>query len=362
MAKLKTPIADQLSSQVEEAAIQRIWAGVQQRRHGSAFGRQRSIPTWGWGLAAAALSAVLLSFVLHARRVPPASPLEASLAGPLVSRAGQALSVLGGEPASHDDLSDGSAIQLDPGSRLEVLENTSRTFATVLRSGRGSFAVRPGGPRRWTIEAGVATVEVVGTRFNVSRVANGVDVSVEHGVVLVRSELIPDHVQRLTAGQKLSIREPARDPVPEPHEAQATPPLGSAAPGKPAAEVVPSMDQLLEQADARRLHGDVSGAEAALRLALKAHAHEPRAALTAFTLGKLLMDAAGRPREAAAAFAQCLAASPPGVMAEDAQARLAEAHGRAGDLEAARIAARQYRSRYPSGRHLAELSRWLDAP
>ncbi len=358
MTKLKAPIAEHLESHVEEAAIQRIWTGVQQRRRRGAFMHGRSMPVWGWGLASAALSAFVLLLVLHARRVPPAGPVEAALAGPLVSRAGQALSVLGGEPASQNELSDGSAIQLDPGSRLEVLENTSRTFATVLRSGRGSFAVRPGGPRRWTIEAGVATVEVVGTKFNVSRVANGVDVSVEHGVVLVRSELIRDHVQRLTAGQKLSIREPA----PAAREPQVAPPLTSAAPSKPVAEVVPSMDQLLEQADARRLQGDVSGAEAALRLALKAHAHEPRAALTAFTLGKLLMDAAGRPREAAAAFAQCLASSPPGVMAEDALARLAEAHGRAGDLEAASIAARQYRVRYPSGRHLAELSRWLGAP
>ena len=144
------------------------------------------------------------------------------------------------------------------------------------------------------------------------------EVSVEHGVVLVRSELIQDRVQRLTAGQRLMIRAlpeagASARPLPAPD-------ASTASSQRPA-----TLDELLDQADERRRHGDERGAEAALRSALAAHANEPQAALAAFTLGKLLLDMAGRPADAAQAFARCLALSPPSALAEDAAYRLAEA-------------------------------------
>jgi hypothetical protein len=102
-------------------------------------------------------------------------------------------------------LSDGSRLTLQPGARLEVLENSGREFTTALRRGRTRFDVRPGGPRRWKVECGPVAVEVVGTQFTVERGTGTVTVEVEHGVVLVRGEGVPDHVRRLTAGERLVL-------------------------------------------------------------------------------------------------------------------------------------------------------------
>jgi transmembrane sensor len=92
---------------------------------------------------------------------------------------------------------------------------------------------------------------------------------------------------------------------------------------------------------------------------LTEHLAEPQAALAAFSLGKLLLDTAGRPAEAARAFARCLSLSPPRSLAEDAWFRLAEAHAKSGNAAEAAAAARQYRARYPAGRHALDVARWL---
>jgi TolA-binding protein len=95
---------------------------------------------------------------------------------------------------------------------------------------------------------------------------------------------------------------------------------------------------------------------------LAEHGNEPQAALTAFTLGKLLVDAGGRPAEGALAFQRCLALSPPSALAEDALFRLADAEAKAGNLAAAAEAARTYGERYPDGRHMRQLQLWRGAP
>src|SRR5206468_1411078 len=61
-------------------------------------------------------------------------------------------------------LSDGSQIQLYPGASLVPLEASGTIFSAALQRGSAAFSVRPGGPRRWIIECGLATVEVIGTR------------------------------------------------------------------------------------------------------------------------------------------------------------------------------------------------------
>jgi transmembrane sensor len=362
MPKLRAPLRDQLAVRLDESAVQRIWSGVRARRHGSLFLRRTTFPGWSYGLriatATALAVALLISGVLRytAAKAPPLIVAT----GPLVARAGTTLSTLGGERASEDELSDGSSIQLDAGSRLEVLENTSKTFVSVLRRGRGRFAVEPGGPRRWTIEAGLATVEVVGTRFSVARGETSVEVEVQHGVVLVRSDLVADHVQRLSAGQRLSIRLPAgptdrRSPSVD----QASGPLPSATAAPVGSARATSLQELLGLANEQRRRGDLSGAELSLRRALNEHPSGAQAALAAFTLGKLLQDAAGRPAEAAAAFERCLASSPPSALAEDALFRAAEAHAAAGETQAASASARKYRNRYPGGRYSGDVGRWI---
>src|SRR6188768_627154 len=196
MAKLRAPLSNQLDARVEDATLQRIWGRIAADRSGS-----RPVPRRTgarvWGFAGAALVVALALAIVFTRwpRQPSQLPVTATN-GSLTTRTGESFAVLGEARASTQELSDGSTIALDPGSRLEVLANNSQTFASVLRQGRGSFSVRPGGPRRWVVEAGLATVEVVGTRFSVARLAGAVLVKVEHGIVLVRSSQLQDDVQR----------------------------------------------------------------------------------------------------------------------------------------------------------------------
>jgi len=365
MTKLRVPLHEALTERVDEATVQRIWQRVRARRQGeSALLAHRSWRTWA--LAGVVLGLVV-TFNSFAWRRP--HPVEMGLIanGPLTTGAAALPPVLGSERASESDLSDGSRIWLDPGARLEVLENSGTRFVSVLRDGRASFSVRPGGPRHWTIEAGLATVEVVGTRFAVARVPDGVNVSVEHGVVLVRSDLIRDHVERLTAGQHLELRTPSvaaeANPAPavglggpssaSPSEVTSSVPAVSAS-GTPPETAA----HLLAQANDQRRSGDVRGAELSLRRVLAEHTDDPESAFAAFMLGKLL-DSAGRSAEAGAMFARCLQLSPPTAIAEDALFRLAESQAKSGDLSAAASTASKYRARYPTGRHTRDVEQWL---
>jgi transmembrane sensor len=107
---------------------------------------------------------------------------------------------------------------------------------------------------------------------------------------------------------------------------------------------------LLLAADVARLSHHPAQAVAPLRHVLDRYDHDPRAGLAAFTLGLVLLEELGRPREAAAAFARSRGIDPGGDLAEDALAREVEAHFRAGDAAHARQAAEEYLRRYPSGR------------
>jgi transmembrane sensor len=119
------------------------------------------------------------------------------------------------------------------------------------------------------------------------------------------------------------------------------------------------LDDLVARADSARARGDVPGAIAALERALSGPGDTTRKATAAFTLGKLLLDGAGRPAAAARAFARCLELRPPAALAEDALARLVEARARAGDLPGARAAAEDYATHYPSGRRLEAVRAWI---
>jgi transmembrane sensor len=208
-------------------------------------------------------------------------------------------------------------------------------------------------------------VEVIGTRFVVERQEGETRVSVERGSVIVRGERVPDGVQKLAAGQRLVITPALRS---GPALAAAAEMKGrvetraSATLPEPSSAIAPRPStDLLQSADEQRRRGDIRGAIQTLRAAVAGGAEPPRRAIAAFTLGKLLLDAAGQPSEAERAFRTCLRLSPPSSVAEDALARLVEAQIRSGKSEAARTTARQYEQRYPGGRRLADVQRWANS-
>ncbi|HTU62973.1 MAG TPA: FecR family protein, partial [Polyangiales bacterium] len=266
------------------------------------------------------------------------------------------------------ELSDGSHVALATGARLEVLRNDGRSFVTVLRRGESTFDIRPGGPRRWVIETGLASVEVLGTRFRVTRAEDAVTVAVERGVVLVRGETVPAGAVQLRAGEQLSVQDresPKRIAVPATPSAPA--PIVSAAPplfSEPRAPKLTSaksvenqVDQLLSSADAARRAGNTALAISELQrvLALTSDG-DPRRGLAALSLARLTLE---RDPALAAEALERARSSMPRELSEDAQARQVEALVRAGRRAEARQLGSDYLQRYPQGRRTEDVKRWL---
>lgn len=113
----------------------------------------------------------------------------------------QYLTPVGQRQALH--LADGSEVLLDAASELRVSWHLLSRRSELVR-GQALFAVAPRVYRPFLVEAGPAAVRVVGTRFNVSRLASEVLVTVEEGRVAVRAG---DAARVLAAGQQVRVGE-----------------------------------------------------------------------------------------------------------------------------------------------------------
>jgi transmembrane sensor len=352
MSPKRAPIGSFLQQGASEKELQLIWRRIQRRR-------VRKPPAW----ASVLLVVALLSSLLFAgvKAWWPVARME----GALRDQTGRALLLVESSTPRTTTLSDGSRIQVWAGSALEVLENDGDAFVCALRRGRATFEVVPGGPRRWRVEVGAVTVEVVGTRFHVDRRDGSVAVDVQRGAVLVRGENVRDGVQKLQAGERLEVStaqaanlEAPRPSLPTPvTSSAATAAKGSFRDGPGAASAPAASADWLTLADEQRRRGDLEGAIRTLKLAVERGPDDTRGAMAAFTLGKLLLEL-GRPGEAQAAFRTCLNRSPPSAIAEDALTRLVEAQTRSGARDAALATAREYQRRYPNGRRLSDVRRW----
>jgi transmembrane sensor len=392
VSRLPVPARRALRSDDDEGAIERVWRNVQRRRAENA--RRGPRVRWVTALAAVAAMVALVFWRERQAALPAAGPLRLLGGGEIAALVAPETVPLA------VSFSDGSQVELDPGARLEPLENGPTVFSALLASGRATFDVRHGGPRRWTVECGIATVEVVGTRFTVERSPGRARVSVERGIVLVRGERVRDRVQRLELGQALEVEDVAAGGMapapPYPTAATIPPPilpvtlpappvssasvaaapaasswrklaqkgdnadayaeLGSA--GIASASRDASVDDLLALADVARLSGHPADAVTPLNRVVAEHAGDPRASLAAFTLGRLQLDALTHPALAAAAFEHAMALGLPQSLQEDAYARLVEARAQAGDASGARSAAEEYQRRFPAGKRLDEVRRW----
>jgi transmembrane sensor len=116
--------------------------------------------------------------------------------------------------------------------------------------------------------------------------------------------------------------------------------------------------ELLLAADVARLSHHPAEALAPLGQIVRDHRDDARAPLAAFTLGRVLLDDLGRPREAAEAFARAGSLAPAGALFEDAVAREVEAWSRAGDTARAHARAEDYLKRFPDGRRQRAVRRF----
>jgi transmembrane sensor len=275
-------------------------------------------------------------------------------------------------------LSDGSRIRLEPGTKLVTERSDGKQFRVALERGKVSFDVKPGGPRRWIIDAADSSVEVIGTRFTVERDSERVMVAVERGKVAVRGPRVPEGLLILGEGERIVV-------VSQPSAARAPAASGPAAAG-PAARTMdassadtfaptkqrlrgsPSAagfeataDQLLKASDAARASGDYRGAARSLQRFLTLYPSDSRAAIVALTLGRLQLDQLASPKAAAASFARADRLGLPDAVAEEGAARLVEAYAKSGEKELARAAAERYGRRFPDGLRSANVAAWLDS-
>ena len=255
-------------------------------------------------------------------------------------------------------LADGSlATPLDTGSDIALVRQSVAQVELALASGRGRFEVAPRLERTFSVRAGEVTVTVVGTVFTVERIADRVGVAVERGTVRVDWGVGSRLLRQSESGWFPPLQ------VSVASEPKATrPPRGKLV--RPRAQVVmretesslplsargETAEQLLLEADGARLAGRPERGADLLRRLLREHRGDPRAPLAAFTLGRVLLMELGRPREAAAAFAEVRELSPGGSFAEDALAREVEAWSQAGQVELAHARAQEYLRSYPGGR------------
>jgi transmembrane sensor len=112
-------------------------------------------------------------------------------------------------------------------------------------------------------------------------------------------------------------------------------------------------------ADIARLNGQPDAAVAPLQQLIARFPRDKRAALAAFSLGRVLLDDLGRVAEAAAAFEQASLLAPSGPLAEGALARAVEACLQLGQRERAAKLAQRYLSRFARGTHAEAMRRML---
>jgi transmembrane sensor len=379
---LEAPLHQSLRGSIDEQAIARIWRGISERRHQSGISwRTVAVPA-AFGAALALALLAILQLVNPSR--PPPAPISAVAELSLADGSRLRMADVGGDTAAMSwSLSDGSELRFEPGTRWEPLVVSPVQLVSSLRRGWMTFDVKPNGTRRWIIEAGPVTVEVIGTRFSIQRDVRKVRVHVERGAVLVRGELVPDKVQRLGAGQSLEVSLKA-DPEPKPSgSAEAPSRQAPEAPGwlahaeqgkfkdayvelggaglRQEAQRTDSLERLLMLADVARLSGHPAEAVAPLERIVQHHAGRPEAALAAVTLGRLLLDQLRNPGEAARVLERALALGVPLGLREDVYARLVEAHVRARHRAAGEAVLRRYEREFSNGRRRDEMSRWLEA-
>ena len=293
--------------------------------------------------------------------------------------------------------SDGTAIGFSPGARGRISEVTSRGARVNVEEGRVAFQVVHRPRAEWTAGAGPFSIRVTGTAFDVTWVAERLELELRTGSVIVRGPLIVDGLS-LRAGQRLvadvhrgtvtveALDAARAEPSKDAHAPPASPssdvgrasPLASGAhDASPIARSGPSWRELvargdfavvLSEADARGMatsieqtplselgpladaaryagRGDV--ARRAMLAERERFPGSPEARSAAFLLGRL--DEPGSPSQAVAWYDRYLAESPGGPLAGEALGRKMLTVKRTSGAEAARPAAEAYLRRFPGG-------------
>lgn len=151
--------------------------------------------SWGCGAVAACFAIFMWTLMpLNEQRSIPASNLVA-------------VQQFSSDTAQQVSLSDGTQVAMNVHAQLEFNEN-SQTRKAILSKGEAYFSVHRDESRPFTIDAGNATIEVLGTAFNVDKTLRETLVEVFHGKVSVTSLDGLQHVE-LVKGQRARVSDSA---------------------------------------------------------------------------------------------------------------------------------------------------------
>jgi hypothetical protein len=341
-------------------------------------------------LLAAALALPAAVAVLLERK--PAQ-LEYRVAGPVVAD-GPWLGVAPSGGVLSVRFSEGTEVELGPGSKARVAECTGDGARVVLGAGVLQARVVHRPHSQWTVTAGPYTIDVTGTVFDVgwSDASEELELSLHDGSVVVRGPSLPDGL-RVAAGQRLVARANTGEAqlssllaAQPPKDAAVAGPAGGASErptqAHPAPRPLQSWSEMLadgnfrgvlDAAEVRGIDASLSRASLADVVALADSArylHERALARrgllaersrfdgsaeargAAFVLGRMADDGGSRD-EAIRWYDTYLAESPGGPFVAEALGRKLVAVVESGDTVAARSIAREYLRRFPHGPHAA---------
>ncbi len=345
------PLFEHIEDPVSEDRLERIWQNVEARREEYRPSSKEKVAVLMGGLAVAAGVALgwFVGLPLHNSSEPP---VVASPAAPLFE-AGATLSTASDKMSVA--LEDGSRVTLSPKSRVAMQDTETDDVALNLAEGRVHCDVAKDKGRTFSVLAGGVVVRVVGTSFSVERLSlsseEKVTVDVTEGIVEVEG---PDGViKRLGAGESWSVRltsdevhAAAEEPAAQP-EVEDVLPLEAASPAPRSA----APRDLFAEARKQRNSGDAAGAARLYQDFLRKSPGDARAGVAALELGRLRMDQLG---DAAGAIEPLTRAASGvgGGLADDALARLVQAHAKLGHIAACKSARARYLSNYPKGVHV----------
>src|SRR5262245_64458 len=141
MKQLPVPVRGVLADALDEPATQRMWREIGRRRALASAARPSVVPRFAWAMAAAFVL-VAAFFGWRARIGTASGPLRLAGGAELALQAPPESATAAGVTA----LDDGSRIEVFPGARLTVLENSGKVVTLLLERGRARFDVAPGGP------------------------------------------------------------------------------------------------------------------------------------------------------------------------------------------------------------------------
>jgi hypothetical protein len=350
-------------------------------------------------LAAAACLAVAVAVAFL--RKPPR--LEYRVVGSPVAQGDW----LGVDPAAGPlslRFSDGTEVDLGPGSKGRVAEVTADGARVVLGGGVLQARVVHRPRTHWTVAAGPYSIEVTGTAFDVgwSEAAEKLELNLHDGSVVVRGPSLPDGI-RVSAGQRLvaraatgdaelssSLAPPPEASAPAVEESRQPTPSQAGGGGRVSSRPAPAWSEMLadgnfrgvvDAAEARGIDATIGRASLPDLVALSDAARylrdrplarrgllaersrfaaSPEARGAAFILGRMAEDE-GMRDDALRWYGRYLTESPQGSFAAEALGRKLVVLVDAGDASGARSVAREYLARFPAGAHASYAREHLSA-